>query len=322
MATGPLLSACLIVKDEEAHLPRCLASLEDLADEIVLVDTGSIDATVEIAEAAGARISHEPWREDFAFHRNQAMDRARGRWLLIIDADEELVDTDAAETRHHLEHAPLPPVLLVRNTLVYPDGHRFDLVSPRVVCAESGIRFRYPIHEQLAVEDCRAALSNIRLLHHGYLSAEGLAAKEGRNRRIAEAMEETPHGLHCRARSAMSQGDWPVVLDTSRRLLDCNCAPSQRMDACVLGGAAAFSLRDDAALATFLEAGRELDSACPDLFFLELLDAARRYGRSLGEGAEPGGAFLRPRVFHHNAKEVERLIRAFTGTDSDNGQHH
>ena len=318
-APSPLLSACLIVRDEEEHLPRCLASLEGLADEVVVVDTGSTDDTVAIAEAAGARVFHEPWRNDFALHRNQAMDQARGRWLLIIDADEEVVDTDTAETRHHLENSPLPPLLMVRNTLIYPDAHRFDLVVPRVIRADAELRFQYPIHEQLDVQDCPAALSNIQLLHHGYVSAEGLQAKEQRNLAIAEAMDDNPHALHCRARSLMSTGDWSGVMDASRRLLDCHVGAAQRLDACALGGSAAFSLRDDDGLAMFLEAGKDLDPDCPDLRFLEMLDAARRYGRSLGDGADQGGSFLRPRVFRHNANGVERLIRALTGTDTENG---
>ena len=74
-----LLSACMIVKDEEENLPRCLTSMLDLADEFVIIDTGSTDRTVEIARSFGARVYHEPWQNDFSLHRNQSLERATGK---------------------------------------------------------------------------------------------------------------------------------------------------------------------------------------------------------------------------------------------------
>lgn len=87
--TSPTISACMIVKNEEAVLPRCLASIRDYVDEIVVVDTGSTDGTVAIAESFGARVYHHPWQNDFSLHRNQSISYASGRWIFIIDADEE-----------------------------------------------------------------------------------------------------------------------------------------------------------------------------------------------------------------------------------------
>lgn len=83
-----LLSACLIVKDEEQRLPQCLESLRSLADEIIVVDTGSSDRTVAIAKKYQARIFHFDWCDDFSQARNYAIAQAKGKWILIIDADE------------------------------------------------------------------------------------------------------------------------------------------------------------------------------------------------------------------------------------------
>ncbi|MFZ2655904.1 MAG: glycosyltransferase family 2 protein, partial [Victivallales bacterium] len=85
----PTLSVCMIVKNEEAFLGRCLKSVVDHVDEIIIVDTGSTDRTVGIAKSFGARIYYHPWQDDFSLHRNQSISYARGRWIFIIDADEE-----------------------------------------------------------------------------------------------------------------------------------------------------------------------------------------------------------------------------------------
>jgi tetratricopeptide (TPR) repeat protein len=92
MATPPRvsLSACLIVRDEAAMLDACLQSLDGV-DELVVVDTGSTDGTVAIAERFGARIGHTPWTDDFAAARNVSLDMATGDWILVIDADQRLV---------------------------------------------------------------------------------------------------------------------------------------------------------------------------------------------------------------------------------------
>ena len=68
----PLVSACMITKNEEQHIGRCLQSQQGFSDEIIVVDTGSTDRTVEIAKSFGARVVCSPWREDFAFHRNES----------------------------------------------------------------------------------------------------------------------------------------------------------------------------------------------------------------------------------------------------------
>jgi glycosyltransferase involved in cell wall biosynthesis len=84
------LSACLMVKNEEHCLRRCLDSVKDVVDEIVIVDTGSTDSTVEIAKEYTDKIYFHEWENNFSKHRNQSISYATGDWILIIDADEEL----------------------------------------------------------------------------------------------------------------------------------------------------------------------------------------------------------------------------------------
>ncbi len=84
------LSLCMIVKDEAKNLPRALASVKDLADEIIVLDTGSGDDTPMIAAAAGAKVNFLMWGDDFAIARNASLDQATQDWILVLDADETL----------------------------------------------------------------------------------------------------------------------------------------------------------------------------------------------------------------------------------------
>jgi len=94
-----LLSAAIIVRDEAEHLNACLASLDGLVDEIVVVDTGSTDDSVEVARRHGAVLGDEPWQADFSTPRNRSLDLATGEWILYIDADERVRAADREAVR-------------------------------------------------------------------------------------------------------------------------------------------------------------------------------------------------------------------------------
>ncbi len=87
----PSLSLCMIVKNEIQNLPRCLASVKPYVDEMIVVDTGSQDGTPEIAAEHGATVRFFEWCDDFAAARNYAISQASSDWILMLDADEELV---------------------------------------------------------------------------------------------------------------------------------------------------------------------------------------------------------------------------------------
>lgn len=104
MSSSPYggLSLCMIVKNEASNLPGCLASVARLVDELVIVDTGSSDRTIDIATAFGARIYGFDWTGRFADARNFALSKAQGRWILVMDADEKLSSLDHAAVRRLL----------------------------------------------------------------------------------------------------------------------------------------------------------------------------------------------------------------------------
>ena len=86
-----MISACIITKNEEKNIVRCLNSIKDIVDEIIVVDTGSNDKTINIAEKYTNNIYHYKWSDDFAKARNFAIDKANGDYILFLDADEYFV---------------------------------------------------------------------------------------------------------------------------------------------------------------------------------------------------------------------------------------
>lgn len=106
---APLLGAALIVKDEERVLGRCLRSIRSVVDEIVVVDTGSSDASVAIAESFGAQVLYREWDGDFSAARNHGLDRVQSQWILYIDADEYLAPVSRSDLERWLT-GPTPHV--------------------------------------------------------------------------------------------------------------------------------------------------------------------------------------------------------------------
>ena len=93
------ISACYMVKNAASDLRRSIKSLAAYVDEIIVVDTGSTDSTVAVAESFGAKIFHEPWQDDFSAPRNVALRAAKGNWIVFLDADEFFVNDTAKNLR-------------------------------------------------------------------------------------------------------------------------------------------------------------------------------------------------------------------------------
>jgi tetratricopeptide (TPR) repeat protein len=195
----PYISACLIVRDEAANLPRCLGSLRRSVDEIVVVDTGSTDATIELARAAGTRVSEMPWQDDFSLARNESLRQASGEWLMWIDADEELFEARPGSLRRLCRQAdargrqngdqPVGYFLEVRNLDAGDKVERTDQL-PRVFPNRLGGHFEGAMHEQLLVDVDWRAQSSVWVCHRGYASLEVAASKFERNRQLLERQIE------------------------------------------------------------------------------------------------------------------------------------
>lgn len=175
---GLTLSLCMIVKDEAEMLPRSLAAVRDAVDEIVVVDTGSSDATIEIARSFGARVIEREWTGSFADARNASFDAATGDWLLYLDADEVLVGADAELLRELTTHTWREAFYLVEthHTGELGDGTAVTHNALRMFRNRPEYRFEGRLHEQVAQrlpggQPERLELSRVRVDHYGYLGA-------------------------------------------------------------------------------------------------------------------------------------------------------
>lgn len=180
------LSACLIVKNEEKTLALTLPILSVGVDEIILVDTGSTDGTVALAEKHGAKVYHFPWIKDFAAARNESLKHATGDWILWVDADEYIKTEDLAELRRLLETAEADAYTVTMYTSGFGQCERRQNY-PRVKVFRNGrgAHFVRPINEQL-VDAAGKVLYGptipVAIYHWGKdLAAEKIAAKWERN---------------------------------------------------------------------------------------------------------------------------------------------
>lgn len=191
----PTLSVCMIVKNEEENLPRVLSSIQGLADEIIVVDTGSMDRTVEIARNFGAKVYFFEWCDDFSAARNESLRHATCDYILWLDGDDEV---------------PKPEHEIIKKDLLLKRGNAFYLhiknsmdnnedisIQLRIFPNKKGIRFYGKVHEQVydAIVNAKIMMSlcDAVIIHHGYYSKDEISKKLSRNIEILKKeLEENP----------------------------------------------------------------------------------------------------------------------------------
>jgi tetratricopeptide (TPR) repeat protein len=165
------VAAALIVRNEERFLPGCLESLRDRVDEVVIVDTGSDDATVEIATRAGVRLLHHTWNHDFAAARNTGLDAISCDWFLYIDADERLRLPNGGVLCDYIDPSAIAAYVRFRPKTGYT---RYR--ETRLFRCDLRLRFAGRIHETMtpilrtvgASEGLPIASSRVEIDHLGY----------------------------------------------------------------------------------------------------------------------------------------------------------
>ena len=164
-----MISLCMITRDEERFLARCLSSVQAIVDEIIVADTGSVDRTKQIALSFGAKVYEFEWRDDFASARNFAISKAAGSWLFSLDADEVVAGADAMALKDLTTSASSKSVaysFVTRNYTCDPnlvgwvpnhDEYCTEQAGTGWVPSEKirlfprqpAIRYEYPVHEMV-----------------------------------------------------------------------------------------------------------------------------------------------------------------------------
>jgi len=191
----PTLSVCMIVKNEEENLPRVLSSIKGLADELIVVDTGSTDRTVEIARNFGAKVYFFEWCDDFSAARNESLSHATCDYIMWLDGDDEVPESEHEKIKKDL--------LLKRDNAFYlhiknnMNGVEDISLQLRVFPNKKGIKFSGRIHEQVSdsvvMAGIKISVSEATITHHGYFSNEEALKKLNRNIKILkEELERNP----------------------------------------------------------------------------------------------------------------------------------
>lgn len=218
----PRLSLCMVVRDEAQRLPRALASFADLADEIIVVDTGSKDGTSDVARAHGARVEPYVWDDDFSGPRNRSFDIATGEWVFVLDADESILPESRDDLEALLGRTDAEGFTVLRRD--HTPGGFSEMRFPRLVRRSTGVRLVGRIHEHPDRPIGRVIDSDVVIEHTGYLGDP--AAKRKRNRPLLEKeLRERPGQLYYEADLAyllVRDGDaeWPAHLRRIAAKLD------------------------------------------------------------------------------------------------------
>jgi tetratricopeptide (TPR) repeat protein len=183
------ISLTMIVKNEAATLGRCLASVRDLVDEIIVVDTGSSDNTKDIARQYDAGIFDLPWPDSFAAARNESIRHASGQWLLWLDADEYFDDAQRSKLRQLISGlSDESAAYVMRQRSAAANGSATLVGQVRLFRNHPEIRWDYRVHEQILPSLKRAghAVRNtaIVLEHSGYVDPALRHQKLDRNLRL------------------------------------------------------------------------------------------------------------------------------------------
>jgi GT2 family glycosyltransferase len=263
----PLVSACLIVKDEVDNLPACLGSLRGVADEVVVYDTGSSDDTVAVATGLGATVIEGYWDDDFARARNAALEHCRGDWIAWLDADETLVCDDPAALRDLLQRTRVDVdawSVAIDNLTGAGVGagfvHRASRLFRRERCHWIG-----RLHEQVARrgeqrEITQAELEIARIRHTGYLDTVMASRnKVERNLRVAEREVAEADGfdkgfsLTSLGRSHMTAGRYDQAIACCDQALAHTDSPITRRLAMRTAAEAAIALGELAEARTWID---------------------------------------------------------------------
>lgn len=197
---SPSISLCMIVKNEEDFIAKCLESVHDFVDELIIVDTGSTDQTISICQKYEAKIFSYQWNEDFSAARNYGLSKASGDWIIWIDADEvlesknrQLIIDTISNTETKMFYLPI--INYYGEDLPVNHEQAYLYYQPRLFRNHLGIKFQNRIHEipKLPNDDQTQSTIEVPVHHYGYIQEITTRKnKSARNLQILYQESQTP----------------------------------------------------------------------------------------------------------------------------------
>lgn len=237
------ISLCMIVRDEEEFLSGCLESAKGVVDEIVIVDTGSSDRTVEVAREFGAQVYYHEWNDDFASARNESLEHANCGWVLVLDADERL-DAGAGAALRGVARGGGPKAIYACKVVNRHDSMKTtEHVSSRFFPRNCGIAYEGVVHERPVPSERRPLsggrvpymLQDFVVIHEGY--REDMTEKRNKHDRNvallerALAVENNPYYRYKLGATHLERGQVCEAIDHLRRAVDdLQCPPRGGLD--------------------------------------------------------------------------------------------
>lgn len=233
------ITQCLIAKNEEDNIEYCLSHLKSVVDEQIVVDTGSTDRTVEIAEKVRAKVFHFDWIDDFSAARNFALSKAKGDWIIFLDCDEYFSDSSIQLIKKHIKgingNRNIDGIL---SELINIDKDKNVIsvaknVSPRIFRNRKNIKYRNRIHEFLSDTKrekfnfsvvCLDGSNELKILHTGY--DKKVVQEKNKNERnismLKKELAENPTDSHLNlyvSKSLYMDGEYKEALNYALQAL-------------------------------------------------------------------------------------------------------
>jgi hypothetical protein len=305
------LTACLLVRNEQANLDRALKSLANAVDETIVVDTGSTDRTLDIARALHAAVFEFPWNDDFGAARTFMIHKVRTDWILFLDADEELLAESVPELRRCIAIPDAMGFHLLRRDLSVAEDLKSgtEMWVLRLFRRREDLRlvgrchadFRPSLQDRAALEGKRVYHSTIRLRHYGYTADRRPAKLRRAARLLAMELADRPGQIYYQielGRTLLLLNDpagHRVLYDATRQMIAARNSPVPPVPLV-------------AALLEYLLIAPTQDSQCP-LNAEELSDLCQRwFPKSAPLLWLQAGAKYRAEDFAAAAQLLEQLI--------------
>ncbi|MFH1761818.1 MAG: glycosyltransferase [bacterium] len=222
------LGVCMIIKDEEKNLPNILNDLKAFADQIVVADTGSTDASMDIARRSGAKVIKTAWKGDFAKARNFSLSYVNTDWVMWVDGDDRISREEGEKIKTLIDDAPPEICFRFKILNVNTMGHETPFMQLRLFPRDKRILFKNKIHESAAQSAKDAGYrfkdAQVTVRHMGYSTPKLVVEKIKRNiEYLRVELKNNPFSITTRylyASSLRELGELKPALGEFQRIIE------------------------------------------------------------------------------------------------------